>query len=228
MSNELIENKSLEVPFWGSDPNILLNPAYLTELFPVIDMTMNEKFNAISRSMIVLSLLLFLVTKQFRYIIIGIITLAIIWLIHSQYTENDTEPFVEALPKKDIPSDLFAETTEENPLQNVMLNSYDKAADKKPAPASYTETTQSEILKHTKNMIDKMSPEQPKISEKLFKSLEDNLAFEQSMRPFHSNPATTIPNDQQAFTEFCYGSMISCKEGNSFACERNLPRHINL
>jgi hypothetical protein len=70
-----------------------------------------------------------------------------------------------------------------------------------------------------------MNPEQPKISTKLFKSLEDNLAFEQSMRPFYSNPSTTIPNDQNAFAEFCYGSMVSCKEGNQLACTRNLPRH---
>jgi type III restriction enzyme len=47
------------------------------------------------------------------------------------------------------------------------------------------------------------------------------------MRPFYSNPGTTIPNDQGAFADFCYGSMISCKEGNAFACARNLSRHTN-
>jgi hypothetical protein len=52
--------------------------------------------------------------------------------------------------------------------------------------------------------------------------------FEQSLMPFNSNPNTTIPNDQQAFAEFCYGSMISCKEGNQFACARNLSRHTNV
>ena len=54
-----------------------------------------------------------------------------------------------------------------------------------------------------------------------------NFEFEQSLRPFHSTPSTTIPNDQGAFAEFCYGSMISCKEGNEFACARNHARHIN-
>jgi 1-deoxy-D-xylulose-5-phosphate reductoisomerase len=47
------------------------------------------------------------------------------------------------------------------------------------------------------------------------------LTFEQSMRQFYSNPATLTPDDQQAFAEFCYGSMISCAEGNKFACARN-------
>jgi hypothetical protein len=37
----------------------------------------------------------------------------------------------------------------------------------------------------------------------------------------------TIPNDQGAFAEFCYGSMISCKEGNNFACARNMSHYTN-
>ena len=53
------------------------------------------------------------------------------------------------------------------------------------------------------------------------------MHFEQSLRQFTSNPGSTIPNDQGAFADFCYGSMVSCKEGNQFACARNLSRHIN-
>ena len=76
-------------------------------------------------------------------------------------------------------------------------------------------------------MIDDAHPGQSKITDKLYQSLGDNLAFEQSMRPFYSTPSTTIPNDQGAFADFCYGSMVSCKEGNPFACARNLARHTN-
>ena len=47
------------------------------------------------------------------------------------------------------------------------------------------------------------------------------MEFEQSLRPFYSNPSTTIPNDQGSFADFCYGSMVSCKEGNPYACYRN-------
>jgi hypothetical protein len=47
------------------------------------------------------------------------------------------------------------------------------------------------------------------------------MSFEQSMRQFYSTPSTQNPDDQQAFAEFCYGSMISCAEGNKFACARN-------
>jgi hypothetical protein len=126
-----------------------------------------------------------------------------------------------------LPANIFGEATEANPLQNVMITDYDEPTSKKPATAAYLPESQKNIMEQTKNMIDEINPEQPKISEKLFRSLDDNLAFEQSMRPFYSNPSTSIPNDQGAFSDFCYGGMISCKEGNPFACARNLSRHTN-
>lgn len=55
----------------------------------------------------------------------------------------------------------------------------------------------------------------------------DNFGFEQSMRNFYATPNTRIPNDQEAFANFCYGDMISCKDGDSLACTKFNPRHIN-
>lgn len=227
-NNEDHENTEI-MPFWSTDPNIILNTKYLTEFFPTPEMSLNQKLNAISRCVIILTLLLFVMTSGFRFVIIGIITLGVIWFIHHKNLVDDElkENFDTKLHPNPLPEDIFDDSPASNPLQNVMIQDYDNAASKKTAPPSYTEKTQSQIMEHTKNMIDKMNPEQPKISEKLFKSLEDNLAFEQSMRPFYSNPSTTIPNDQSSFADFCYGTMVSCKEGNPLACNRNLPRYVN-
>jgi hypothetical protein len=46
-----------------------------------------------------------------------------------------------------------------------------------------------------------------------------------SMRQWYSTPNTKVMNDQKEFAEFCYGDMISCKEGNELACTRNAPPH---
>jgi phospholipid N-methyltransferase len=73
--------------------------------------------------------------------------------------------------------------------------------------------------------IQSMHPGQPNIDKKLFQDVTDNLELEQSMRQFYSTANTTIPNDQTSFAEFCYGDMISAKEGNAFASVRNNPRH---
>ncbi len=242
MEEETVEEKreiDKEVPFWGTNPNSLLDPSAILQLFPISSMTYNEKLNAISRLVILFTILLYFIFRSYRSIIMGTLTLGAIYALHyTQKTPKKKVHFKEGFETSDVVQDffakrglsdtLFAESTPENPLQNVMLPDYDRASDKKPAPASYTQEAQSKVLEHTKAMIDEINPEQPKISEKLYRSLEDNLAFEQSMRPFYSTANTTIPNDQGAFADFCYGSMVSCKEGNPFACARQMAvRHTN-
>ena len=226
MLSDVEQEKVPIVVFWGTDPNAFLDPASVMELFPMSSKTYNQKLNAISRLIVILTLLFYFALNSFRVFIIGVLTLGAIWILH--YTQlqkdssgkkvrfaegfNDYSPVAnDFLKDKWLPTDVFAETTRENPFQNV-----------------FSQSVQEDVMEHAKNMIDSVNPEQPKISEKLFRSLEDNLAFEQSMRPFYSTAATTIPNDQGSFADFCYGSMVSCKDGNPFACARQLAsRYTN-
>ena len=108
------------------------------------------------------------------------------------------------------------------------MTDYDYNPHKKPAPPSFNVNVNDDILNQAKQNVIDCNPGQPDIADKLFRDLGDQLVFEQSMRPFYSTASTTIPNDQTSFAEFCYGSMISCKEGNKFACARNLSRHTNI
>jgi hypothetical protein len=94
--------------------------------------------------------------------------------------------------------------------------------EKQPANAS----TNVDVLSQAKELVRSMHPNQPEIADKLFTDLAEEYTFEQSLRPFYSMPNTTIPNDQQGFRNFCYGDMVSCKEGNPLACSRNLLRHV--
>ena len=230
-----------ETLFWGTDPNVLLDPASIMEFFPISTMTYNQKLNAISRLVIIMTLVLYFVLTSVRIFLIGIITLGAIWILH--YTQQqqlqkkvrfavtegfNTDVAKDYLKDKWLPDDVYADMTRENPFQNVLMTDYDVAGMKKPAQAAFSRVVQDNVMEQAKSMIDSINPEQPKISEKLFRSLEDNLAFEQSMRPFYSTAATTIPNDQGSFADFCYGSMVSCKDGNPFACARQLAsRYTN-
>jgi hypothetical protein len=113
-----------------------------------------------------------------------------------------------------------------NPFSNVLLTDYDYNPNKKPAAPSYNDSVQQDILGQAKQLVSDMHPDQPDISDKLFSGIGDRLEFEQSMRQFISNPSTTIPNDQTAFAQYCFGNAISAKEGNLFALARNLNRHV--
>jgi hypothetical protein len=126
-----------------------------------------------------------------------------------------------------ISNNTFSNPDSSNPFSNVLNTDYDFNPDRKPAPPSFNENVNKKILKEAKQFVMDANPDQPDIADKLFKDLGEELVFEQSLRQFNSNPNTTIPNDQTAFADFCYGSMVSCKEGNMFACARNMPRYNN-
>lgn len=239
-------NSEDSVPFWATNPNVLFDSKYLMEFFPVEDMTYNQKLNAITRTVIILSLLTFFTSGNVRVVVVSVITLFAIFILHYYHMkesnnkkkstllketlkEGFANPAIDYLESENanVDENVFDEPTPENPFSNVMMTDYDYNPNKKPAPPAFNKNVNEKILEDAKQLVVKSNPDQPDIADKLFKDLGEQYVFEQSLRPFHSNPSTTIPNDQQAFAEFCYGSMVSCKEGNPFACARNLTRHTN-
>ena len=242
---EKMKKSKKKIPFWSENPNVLFQQKYMYEFYPVESMSYSQKLNAITRTVILLILILFLYTNNPRILIIGIITFLAIYILHYFHEkekekreskreadngkENFANPAVDYMKENNmpIPTDVFDEPDSSNPFGNVLVTDYDYNPDKKPAPPAYNKIVGDKILGEAKKLVSDANPDHPNIAEKLFGDMGSNLEFEQSLRPFTSNANTMIPNDQGAFAEFCYGSMISCKEGNEFACARNLARHIN-
>jgi hypothetical protein len=236
------------IPFWYENPNILFDKNYIVEFFPVVDMTYEQKLNAVSRTIIFLTLIGLIVSRSFRILFIGSITLLSVFIMFyynkkekskrnsakvleeikenfensSNILKDQDNPAKIILKEQKLPDsdDVFTKPSSNNPFSNVLLTDYDYNPNKKPAPPAFNKNVNRDIIKEAKMMINDIHPDQPNISDKLFKDLGEELEFEQSLRQFNSNPSTTIPNDQNAFAEFCYGSMISCKEGNLFSCAR--------
>ena len=115
-----------------------------------------------------------------------------------------------------------------NPMMNVLLPEIAYNPERNQAAPAYNPKVEKDINHTTEvasvlNFEPKTLTEAEKLRKKLFADLGDKYEFDDSMRSFYTNPSTTIPNDQKAFAEFCYGSMISCKEGNEYACQRFNP-----
>lgn len=234
------DTDEIKIPFWGSNPNIILQSDYVTELFPVESMIYEQKLNAITRGILLISIVSFALTRNFRIIVVSILTILSIYLLQlHQERENDKkkkvveEKFVnpadDVLKSKSILRDasVFDTPDSSNPFGNTLVTDYQYNPNKKPAPPAFNESVNEKILAQAKTLVKELNPDQPDISDKLFKDLGEQYVFEQSLRQFTSNPSTTVMNDQTGFADFCYGSMTSCKEGNLFACARNLPRHLN-
>ena len=239
------------IPFWSENPNILLNNEFLFEFFPVENMSFEQKLNAISRTIVLLSLVTFFYTKSVRILLIGMVSLFFIFMLHKSKAadakeiqqKKNGEGFTDSLstpsgsgsgstPAKQLYKttdmmNVFKKPDSTNPFGNVLVTDYINDPQRKPAPPAFNENVNLEIIEQAKEFVRKSNPDQPDITEKLFKDLGDEYVFEQSLRPFTSNPSTTIPNDQQSFSEFCYGSMVSCKEGNAFACAKKVARYNN-
>ena len=69
-------------PFWSNEPTILFNKEYIFQLWPTNTMNFESKLNSISRIVAILSISGFLFTGSFKFIVIGIITLAIIYSLY--------------------------------------------------------------------------------------------------------------------------------------------------
>jgi hypothetical protein len=234
------------IQFWTQNPNVLFKQQYIFEFFPTENMSYSQKLNAVSRMVIFLTIITFMFTKSKALLFISAITLfCIFMLFHYQEqeklkldnkklnlektVENFDNIALDTLKENNISKNtkVFSPPSSLNPFSNVLISDYDYNVNKKPAAPAFNTNVNNDILSQAKQFVREANPDQPDISDKLFKDLGEQYVFEQSLRPFHSNPSTTIPNDQQGFAEFCYGSMVSCKEGNMFACARNLARYTN-
>tara|TARA_Y100000748_G_scaffold251064_1_gene216195 strand:+ start:90 stop:770 length:681 start_codon:yes stop_codon:yes gene_type:complete len=222
--------------FWLEDPSVLVKKGKITDVWPREGMSSDEKLNAISRMVIGLTLLGFLLTKTFRIVVTGVVTLAAIVVLRKMQKwkevkekarkkvgkEGFTSPDLYQLTKE-----AYTKPTEKNPAMNVLLPERKYDPKRRPAAPAFNPKVTKEINAATQDFVLSNFGDK-KLRDKLFNDLGDNFVFEQSMRPWHATPNTQIPNDQGAFAEYCYGDMISCKEGDALACERNSPpRWIN-
>jgi hypothetical protein len=191
--------------FWLQDIKVLIQKDQL-HFWTDTNMTLNENLNAITRTVLILSIAGFIVTMTMRFIWIGIITSLLIVCYH-QYKNVESFQILKGKPKFTFP-------TSENPLMNVMIPEimHDPT---RPKAEPYTEKTDEKILECVKDILP---------DKKIYKGVNNEMALEYSMRAFHTTASTTIPNDQAGYGEFCYGNMISRKEGNEEALSKHAPR----
>jgi hypothetical protein len=72
----------MTTPFWSNEPTILFNKKDILQLWPTENMSFETKLNAITRVVLLLSLLGFLFTRNINLLIIGTITIGIIYSLY--------------------------------------------------------------------------------------------------------------------------------------------------
>tara|TARA_A200000113_G_scaffold191016_1_gene179563 strand:+ start:535 stop:1224 length:690 start_codon:yes stop_codon:yes gene_type:complete len=219
--------------FWLNDPTILFNKDSVGQVWPAPAMSTNEKLNAITRLVILLTILGYLVTGNFRVIITGVVTIIAVALLKYLKRDDDIKQNIKNAAKEGFAT-LDRETlakmrmetpTADNPMMNVLLPQIQDNPNRPAAAPAFNPVIVEDINKKTQEMVVNNFDDKKGIDERLFKDLGDSFQFDRSMIQFNATANTTIPNDQKSFAEFCYGDMISCKEGNEIACTQSMPPH---
>jgi len=225
----------MTTPFWSNAPTILFNKESILQIWPTQQMTFESKLNAISRLVILMTLLGFLVTRNINLLIICAVTLAILFTLYRLRKQK----IVSSLIKKEgfnvnpsmqpsalSPSTMttnpvtlesvlrseFHPTTKKNPFGNVLLTDIGDTPNRLAAAPSFNPDVYDEIDSAVKKQTQMLNPSIINTNKQLYGDLYENYNLDKSMMRFYSTANTRVTSDQSAFANYLYGSMYSSKE----------------
>ena len=242
--------------FWFNDPSVLLRNyqnIYLTN-----SMSYQTKLNTITRIVIILSIIGFIVSFSFRYILIGLITVTAIVIVYeirkkgqkegmnggidtkTKLRKINIEETLNKIPTNgdgvvlnesgftDLMKSDFYQPTSKNPFSNVLLTEINDTPARRPAPPSFNDKVGETITKTVKKTVQTLNPTITNTNRQLYGDLWENYELDQSNRLFYSTANTKIVNDQGAYAHFLYGDMPSGKDGSKSELLADSSRYLLL
>ncbi len=195
------------IMFWLDNLKELFNPI----LYPNVNMTIDEKINAIIRLILFTGIIATLIFNDSRYILFIFIIMLISILIYN-YQMDKNKMIEKYLNENDldiINNEKCVKPTQDNPFMNPSLIGYN-------------------------NKYDSCSIENQKIKENIDYYFNSNVfretddLYDKSLldRQFYTVPSTTIPNNREKLTSWLYERGPSCKENNGEQCYNNLYNNV--
>jgi hypothetical protein len=152
------------IPFWYNDPNILFQPPYMYELFPMQNMTYEQKLNAVTRSVLLLTIVGIFFSRNLQIVAVSAITIFAIFIMYYYHEKerqkmeskkiveevregfDNPNPAMDYLKDNNMPIDpnIFAPPSSANPFSNVLIPDYDFNPNKKPAQPAFNKNTNNQ------------------------------------------------------------------------------------
>ena len=221
-----MSHKSSE-KFWLENPCVLItNFCKFSPFGPFTDKRFSNNMNAYTRLIIILSIVIYTITKEINYIFIGIFLIVLIIIMYYSLKKDSFKvlpssfPFMQSnekpieqrgsnllkeaqLPRRE--SDFY-DTQElvNNPLKNVPPTDYGEQQE-------YSKATRSD------------SAMSPFAEGKIFQT-SDQWIFDRNTQPFYTTANSSVPNDQTSFANWLYGTENICKEGSIYAHRTGTPQ----
>jgi hypothetical protein len=214
------------------------------DLWPTSEMCYEQKLNAITRLIIIITILGYILTMNNRILIAGFFTLLVIFVLYKMRKQKITKDLInegfnvqgnnvtglthnlnssnKTVTLKEVLKTEFKEGNRKNPFSNVLLTQIMDDPDRKAAPPSFNVDVSEDITKNTKKTVQMLNPEIKNTNKQLFGDLWENFELDQSNRAFYSTANTRVTNDQGAYAQYLYGNLkYSAKESTP---EGNLQR----
>jgi type II secretory pathway pseudopilin PulG len=242
----------MTIQFWYNDPTSLFNKNYIFELWPTLNMCYEQKLNAISRLIILLTILGYILTMSTKIIIVGILTLLVIFVLYyiqkkkltkdmlegfnvegnqvtGLFDNNKEKSYLNPVTLESVLKTEFKEGNKKNPFSNVLLTQINDEPNRKAAPPAFNVDVDEDITKNIKKSVQMINHGIKNTNYQLFGDLWQNFQLDQSNRVFYSMPNTRVTNDQGAYSKYLYGFMPSGKESTpegAFARVQDNYRYI--
>jgi hypothetical protein len=220
----------MSTPFWINQPTILFNKKYIADVFPSKSMTLEEKFNSITKLIIILTILGFIFSQNYQLIFIGILTIAIVTAIYFRrkkkyIEEHSKENFSNneeaSIKLKELIQDGYYPINKKNPFGNVLLTEINSNPDRPSAAPAFNPEVNDKINNSVKKQTQMLNPTIDGTNKQIYGDLYENYNLDNSMMRFYSTANTRVANDQGAYAQWLYGNMPSAKEDN---IEGNIQR----
>ena len=227
----------MTIQFWLNEPTILFNKNYIFELWPSTYMCYEQKLNAITRLIVLITILGYILTNSIRILVVGILTLVLIFVLFTIKKQKITKNMIDEgfevkgdnvvglydnvnsnvisnpVTLENVLRTEFKEGNKLNPFSNVLLTQITDEPDRKSAPPAFNPDVEEDITKNVKKTVQHLNKGIKNTNKQLYSSLWDNFELTQSNRAFYSTPNTRVENDQSAFAQFLYSDLkYSAKE----------------
>jgi len=185
-------------------------------IFPSKYMNFAEQLNSILRFSIYFSIIILIIKQNINILMLPIVVGVFTYFLYSIDDANKINETMmlneNNLEKNEHTKKLCQKPTKDNPFMNVLISDYKLNPTRKSACNINHVKTKKKVQKY--------------FDDRLYRSTSDIFSKEASDRQWVTNPITSIPNDVKSFSEWCWGTDKSCKEGNGNKCYKNLYRPI--
>ena len=197
---------------WYSNLKTFFDIDNVFDFIPDPSMTYVEKLNVFTRLSLYISILLYLVTNDYRILGIFVFTGVMTGIMNNidrneeKYRDEyftDEEQNEAKKHRLSIKRKRCTNPTKENPFMNVLMNEYHEN------PKRDAACDVSDVKKYVDDYF----------QQDLFRSVDDIYNKNSSLRQYYTTPNTSIPNDQEGFAKWLYQIPDkTCKEGNRDNC----------